>query len=1448
MSKHKFIENLLGSLNEIGCRVWSEDGDLLVKVSKAGITEELKAQLRTNKKDVLEYLNAALNAPAPRLAEAIPTLPPGSTPVISHAQQRLWFLAQLEGASASYNMPAALKLNGMLNVEILRQTFRVLIERHQTLRLCFPNIEDESVNSEGGIQEIPLYDPLIVTDLSHLPEAQQQLEIQQHQQTQTTRPFDLAEGKLLRLNLLTLNSSEHVLLFNMHHIISDGWSMGVLIREWVEIYSALLEERRPDLLPLPIQYSDFAAWQRAWLQGEVLQRQVDYWTEQLADAPELLALPTDFSRPAMQSDSGDYLQTHIDPALSAHLNTFSKQQNSTLFMTLLAAFGTLLYRYSGQDDICIGSPIANRPHAQLENLIGFFVNTLVLRTRLNPEQGFKDLLQQVRQTCLDAYAHQDIPFETLVEQLNPTRSLGHSPLFQVMLVLQNNAQVEMELPGMNISTLEQDYPIAKFDLTLHITEQEGQLHSLWQYATSLFSEQTIRRFASHFEVLLRAISAEPETPIARLSMLTETERQQILVASSTPGKEYKNAVVPGSRDDYFQKLDFQKPYFQNQCVHERFEEQAAQTPDAVAIIFEDKEVSYDELNVRANRLAHRLRKLGGGPEVLVGLLVERSVEMVVGLLAILKAGGAYVPLDPEYPPDRLAFMAEDADLKVLLCHRPTRNTLPQCEAHIFDMDEESAAIAGERSDNPERLADENNLAYVIYTSGSTGKPKGVMVEHGMIAGHVLNNVSIYGLESRDRALQFASISFDASVQQILAPLAVGAALVLRGKEIWTPQECLDNFARYKVSVAHMTPAYVHQFLSAAAGHWAQLSACGFRLLNSGGEALPSATVALWWETTGGVGKLLNSYGPTETTVTTTIFGVAADKEPSANKKPSVNKDKKPPEDAVTTPIGKPLPGRSTYILDNHGQLLPIGIPGELYIGGAGVARGYLNRPELTTERFIPDPFSDDPASRLYKTGDLCRWLPDGNIEFLGRIDTQVKIRGFRIECGEVENTLMSHPKVPEAAVDARGEGEQKQLVAWVCAKRGNNADLAESDRSPLRDELRAHLRALLPDWMIPDRFVFVEMLPLTPNGKIDRRALVVPNSDTWETGKEYTAPRNLTEEMLCAVFADILGMARVSIHGNFFDLGGNSLLAIRLLSSIRKAFKVDIPLRAVFQYPTPKELATAIRAKEEWKPAILLPLKSGGQSSAQGAPLFCIHPVGGGAFCYRELVNSLNTERMVYGIQAVGFEGETAPLTDIATMAARYVAEITSLFPEGPYHLYGWSLGGVIAFEMARQLRNADREVGLLVLADTFCPDPNAIREEPEDNAILLHLLAEVGEVEPAFFREIQNAAPEDRLTRIRKRLTSGSNAVDSGEVDRLMRIFRANLRAVSAYRPSPLEKNIVFLSADERIEGKVDPVESGWRGVAKHIERHSVSGNHFTMHRQPGIQDIAKLLDPLFP
>nr|VFK35987.1 MAG: amino acid adenylation domain-containing protein [Candidatus Kentron sp. MB]VFK77581.1 MAG: amino acid adenylation domain-containing protein [Candidatus Kentron sp. MB] len=770
-------------------------------------------------------------------------------------------------------------------------------------------------------------------------------------------------------------------------------------------------------------------------------------------------------------------------------------------------------------------------------------------------------------------------------------------------------------------------------------------------------------------------------------------------------------------------------------------------------------------------------------------------------------------------------------MKVLLCHGATWERVPKCAARILDMDTEATAIAGESPENPEQLAKPDNLAYVIYTSGSTGKPKGVMIEHGGLTNLAWMQTRAFHITPQDRVLQFASFNFDASLEQIFSAFLGGAGLVLRGPEIWTMEECRHRARRHHLTVAEFTPAYLHPFLESCLENGGAPES--LRQLVTGGEALSSATAALSHRL--GI-PLVNTYGPTEATITTTNFHLSGDGE----------------TDTSIAPIGCPIPNTRTYILDTNRQPVPIGVPGELYIGGAGVARGYLNRPELTAEQFIPDPFSNNPDARLYRTGDLCRWLPDGNIakgeiakgniQYLGRIDTQVKVRGLRIELGEVENALISHPNVREAVVDARGEGVDRQLVAWVVV-----AGVGAKNFSPLRDNLRTHLRSLLPDWMAPAAFVFVDALPQTPSGKIDRKAL--PDPDTAQCGMktEYIAPRTSVESTVCDICAQVVGVERMGVHQSFFKLGGNSLSAVRVVALIGKRIGLDLPLRALFEHPTPAGLANAIRDRKAWEPKLIFPLRS--VENTPKPPLFCIHPVWGGVFCYQELADCLGADQPVYGIQAVGFEGSDAPLTDIGAMVARYVEEITAIWPEGPCNLYGWSFGGLVAFEMAHVLRARNREVTLLALGDTASP-LQIMRERPKarkEDEILFHLLVGIGNESMSLFGELRELTPPERLKRLREQAARRSQQAGFGDIERFIRIYRANLHSFpSTYRPTPWEGDIVLLTTAE--QEMVDTIgirtkPDMWRPLAAGVHHHTVPGNHLTMHRQPHVSEIAGIL-----
>jgi amino acid adenylation domain-containing protein/non-ribosomal peptide synthase protein (TIGR01720 family) len=1024
---------------------------------------------------------------------------------LSFAQQRLWFLEQLEPDNTAYNIPGAVSLSGQLQVSALEQSLREIIRRHRILHTNFITLDGQPVQI---IQPADSW-ALSILDWQDIRENEQEIATQQLITQEAHRPFDLAKESLIRMSLLVLSQTEHILVFCMHHIVSDAWSMGVFIQELATLYRAFAQGQPSPLPELAIQYADFAVWQRQWLQADVLESQLSYWQKQLADAPALLELPTDRPRPAVQTFRGANQSFVLSSELTQALNLLSRRQGVTLFMTLLTAYNILLYRYTAQNDIVVGSPIANRNRSEIEGLIGFFVNTLVLRTDVSGNPSFEELLRRVREMTMDAYAHQDLPFELLVEALQPERGLSYTPLFQVAFVLQNAPVPEIELPGLILNPLTVDTTTAKFDLILTFENTGQELVGLWEYNTDLFEASTIERITGHLQTLLAAIVVNPQQRLAELPILTAFEQHQLLV-------EWNDTLTS---------------FPQDKCIHQLFEQQVTQTPDAMAVIFEDQQLTYQELNCRANQLAHYLLNLGVGANVLVGLCVERSLEMIVGLLGILKAGGAYVPLDPTYPLERLSFILEDVQSPVLLTQEHLLDALPSYWAQVICLDSDWDEITQLSQENLNNSVLPSSLAYVMYTSGSTGTPKGVAVPHQAINRLVLNTNYIQ-LEPEDRVAQAAKAVFDAATFEIWGALLHGAKLVgITHDVVLSPQEFATQLSREQISVLFLTTALFNQLVSLVPHTFNSL-----KYLLFGGEAVDPGTVKQVLEN-GGPQQLLHVYGPTESTTFTSWYCV---KNVSAT--------------ATTIPIGRPLSNTQIYLLDQNLKPVPIGVPGELYIGGAGLARGYLNRPELTTEKFIPNPFSDDPHARLYKTGDLARYLPDGNIEYLERIDQQVKIRGFRIELGEVEAIVCQHANVLSAVVIVREDTPgNKRLVAYL---------VPDSQQPPTIDELRQFLHTKLPEYMIPTAFVMLETLPLTPNGKVDRRSLPAPDSRS-QLEVSFVAPRNSTEQILADIWADVLGVKEVGIHDNFFQLGGDSILGLQIIVRANQA-KLQVSLKQLF--------------------------------------------------------------------------------------------------------------------------------------------------------------------------------------------------------------------------------------------------------------------------------------------
>ncbi len=1043
---------------------------------------------------------------------------------LSWAQERLWFIDQLESGSATYNIPLALRLVGNVNVKALEQALCEIVRRHEVLRTSFPSNEGKPtqvINPEANLL-------FKIIDLSNPDEAERNPQLQPSLQQEINTPFNLATGPLIRSNLWQISSSEYVLLVKIHHIVADGWSIGVFRQELSSLYQAFLGGEPSPLPELPIQYRDFALWQREWLSGEILENQLNYWKQQLQGAPELLQLPTDRPRPSIQTYQGGNFSFSLSEELSKELKTLSHRSGTTLFMTLVGGFATLLYRLCGQSDILIGSPVANRNRSEIEDLIGFFVNTLVLRTSLEDNPSFTELLTQVRETTLKAYEHQELGFEQIVEALQPERSLSHSPLFQVMFVLQNTPTGELELPGVSVKPLKLKTGIAKFDLTLSMRETESGLVGSWNYNTDLFDGETISRMAGHFQTLLSAIVENPQQRVGELPLLTQAERDRLLVEWNQTESEYP----------------------QDKCIHQLFEEQVERTPDAVAVVFENQQLTYQQLNQRANQLAHHLLSLGVGPEVLVGICVERSLEMVVGLLAILKAGGVYLPLDPAYPQERVTFMLKDSQASVIVTQNSLIANLQKDKAKIINLDRNSQEIETQAKCNPQSLSAQNNLAYVIYTSGSTGTPKGVLIEHRAISCHCQTIVEHYQLTQCDRILQFASVGFDASLEQILPTLIVGATLILSETKFLTGLDFNQKLQELGLTVVNLPPAYWNQWLQSLEDNPSAIFLERLRLVICGGEEISSESLKLWQKSPMRSVRLLNAYGPTETTITAMTFEVSQGSSLSA------------------IPIGRPLKNRKVYILDSSLQPVPISVPGELHIGGDGLARGYFKRPKLNGEKFIPNPFNkskvkSQKSKLLYKTGDLARYLPDGNIEFLGRLDNQVKIRGFRIELGEIESALNTHPQIQQAVVIAREDiPGNKRLVAY----------LVTSDELLTSNQLREFLKQKLPEYMVPSAFVTLDTLPLTPNGKVDRKTLPAPDGEITRED-EYVVPRTEIEQTLTNIWQELLLFEKVSIHDNFFEIGGDSILSIQVVSRAKNS-GIQITPKQIFQNQTIAELAS----------------------------------------------------------------------------------------------------------------------------------------------------------------------------------------------------------------------------------------------------------------------------------
>jgi surfactin family lipopeptide synthetase A len=1311
---------------------------------------------------------------------------------LSSAQMRLWLFDQLEPSSAAYNVAIRHDFRGHLDLAAFERSLSEIVRRHDVLRTCYLRVDG------GPVQKIvgPELFRIPVIDLQDLPEVDREREVAILASADARQPFDLGKAPLVRAQLLKLAPDEHVLLLNFHHIAFDWWSYGVFEHELAELYDAYLRGEEASPLPeLPLQYVDFAAWQRQWLQGEILQEQLVYWQKKLSGSLPVLELPTDRPRPAIQTYNGSLFTSALSRELTKALKILNQREGVTMFATLLGAFSVLLQRYTGQDDILVGAPTAGRNRAEVEGLLGFFVNTLVMRTDLSGDPTFRQLLRRLKETTVGAYSHQDLPFEKLVEVLNPERDASHSPMFQVMLSMLDTPKQPVNLRNLRHQRKFVDNGTSKFDLTLSVLEELQGLTFICEYNTDLFNRDRIARMLGHFQVLLEDIVADPDRHLSELRLLTAEERHRLLIEWN----DTQAAHTVG-------------------LLHELFEAQVERTPGAVAVECDDARLTYRELNQQANRLAHHLQSLGVGPDLVVGLCVERSLEMVVGLLGILKAGGAYVPLDPSFPEARLAYMIADSDMKVLITHRQLDRSLTVRPPSIVYLDADWEAISG-RDTTKVKLPSPRpeSLAYVLYTSGSTGKPKGVAIPHAAVVNFLRSMQREPGFTANDKLLAVTTLSFDIAGLEIYLPLVSGGTTVIASREdVYDPARLIKRIRESQCTVMQATPATWRALLDAG---WE--GSKNLKLL-CGGEVLPADLAQALLPC---CAQLWNMYGPTETTIWSTLHRVRSVDGP--------------------VPIGRPIANTQVFILDEHRQLAPAGIVGELYIGGLGLAQGYFGRPELTAERFVESPF--DPAARLYRTGDQARWLPDGTLECLGRADNQVKIRGFRIELGEIESALARHPAVGQCVVMARDDSHGDKILAAYL-------ELQPAQPAPVVSDLRRHLSNDLPAYMVPSAFVVMQKLPLTPNGKIDRKALPSPNQERIEASRDVAAPRDPIEQMLVQIWSRILRVKSLSIRDNFFDLGGHSLLAVRIIAEIETLVKRRLPLATFLQAPTISHLADVLR-KEDWQPSwsSLTPIRAGGSRP----PLFLLHSHGGNVLEYYPLAKHLGADQPVYALQARGLDGHIIKDQSFEEMVEAYLTELRSLQPGGPYFLGGYCLGGLLALEAARQLSEAGEEVALVALIQSI--NPSYARFSP-DLTILRRRWYQTTKRVDLELEHLRNRGANHILERCRRAwdiaLARAAITIDNwtrnGRNQRKHRSMAYTLEVLAIehdkarirYVPRPYSGPVVLFRAYKQLSGLVTDLALGWKDVLRgSLEIFDVPGHQETMLSEPNVAFLAEKL-----
>ncbi|MDU0156755.1 non-ribosomal peptide synthetase [Bacillus cabrialesii] len=1318
---------------------------------------------------------------------------------LSFAQRRLWFLHCLEGPSPTYNIPVAVRLSGELDLGVLQTALYDLVCRHESLRTIFP--ETQGTSYQHILDADQARPDLHVTEIA-------EKELSERLAEAVRYSFDLAAEPAFRAELFIIGPDEYVLLLLVHHIVGDGWSLTPLTRDLGAAYAARCHGRAPEWASLAVQYADYALWQQELLgsgddPNSLIAGQLAFWKETLKNLPDQLELPTDYSRPAEPSHDGDTIHFRIEPELHKRLQELARANRVSLFMVLQSGLAALLTRLGAGNDIPIGSPIAGRNDDALGDLVGLFINTLVLRTDTSGDPSFRELLDRVREVNLAAYENQDLPFERLVEVLNPARSRATHPLFQIMLAFQNTPDAELHLPDMESSLRIHSVGSAKFDLTLEISENrlaDGTpigLEGLLEYSTDLFKRETAQALADRLMRLLEAAESDPDQQIGNLDILAPEERRSMATDWQSVSDQIPHASLP-----------------------EQFEKQAALSPDAIAVVYEDQSLSYAELNERANRLARMLISEGVGPEQFVALALPRSLEMAVGLLAVLKAGAAYLPLDPDYPADRIAFMLKDAQPAFIMTNTKAAESIPPAEnvpkivLDDLELEKKLNTYPADNPDNTDRIQPLSplNTAYVIYTSGSTGVPKGVMIPHQNVTRLFAATDHWFHFSSDDTWTMFHSYAFDFSVWEIWGPLLHGGRLVIVPHHVSrSPEAFLRLLVKEGVTVLNQTPSAFYQLMQAEREQPDLGQALSLRYVIFGGEALELSRLEDWYNRhPENRPQLINMYGITETTVH--VSYIELDRSIAALRANSL--------------IGRGIPDLGVYVLDERLQPVPPGVAGELYVSGAGLARGYLGRAGLTAERFIADPFGP-PGTRMYRTGDVARLRADGSLDYVGRADHQVKIRGFRIELGEIEAALVQHPQLEDAAVIVREDQPgDKRLAAYVIPSSADTFDTAE---------LRKYAAERLPDYMVPSAFVMMRELPLTPNGKLDRKALPAPDFAAAVTGR---GPRTPQEEILCDLFMEVLHLPRVGIDDRFFDLGGHSLLAVQLMSRIREALGVELSIGILFEAPTVAGLAERLEMGSSQSALdVLLPLRTCGDKP----PLFCVHPAGGLSWCYAGLMTNIGTDYPIYGLQARGIgQRDELPKT-LDDMAEDYIEQIRTIQPKGPYHLLGWSLGGNVVQAMATQLQNQGEEVSLVVMLDAYPNHFLPIKEAPDDEEALIALLA-LGGYDPDSLGD----KPLDFETAIEilRRDGSALASLDESVILNLKNTYVNSVGILGSYKPKTFRGNVLFFRSTI-IPEWFDPIEpDSWKPyIHGQIEQIDIDCRHKDLCQPEPLALIGKVL-----